>query len=426
VGLLCAVFTVCGDARESAPAKEDAPLSGLRAAPSAAADLDRALLLTLSVFPKGPDGKASKTPGPATLVILRREGGAWVHEVLEDPESNVFHKARSFHPPGGEPGILTLGGTAARLKLWRRSGSAADGGWSATTLWAPEFGGKWSRLRDLELADLDGDGLQEIALATHDQGVVAIVDVDESGAEVTEIDQEADTFVHEIESGDVDGDGSLELFTTPSQPNRFDGSAQRGRVMRYRPGRALGEPGAKEVFADLGDRHAKEVLVTDLDRDGRPEVYVSVEGRMQSGVRVEDVEIRRYRTGGADDAGEVVARIDDFLCRFLVPADVDGDGELELVAAPFKAGLRLLRPGPDGWSQTLIDADSSGFEHAVAAFDLDGDGRDEIYVAADDQGAVRRYVWLGDGFGREEIFHVPDTLHGFTWGVAAAPTGLVR
>jgi hypothetical protein len=422
LGLLSLVFAGCGGADESAPEKR--PETGLRAAPPAPDDLDRALLLTLSVFPKGPDGKASKTPGPATAVILRREGGAWVHEVLEDPESNVFHKARVFAPPGGESGILTIAGTGARMKLWRRS--AADGGWSATTLWAPEFGGKSSRLRDLEIVDLDGDGVQEIAVATHDQGVVAIVAIGEDGLEVTELDREADTFVHEIESGDVDGDGRLELFTTPSQPNRFDGTAQRGRVMRYRPDRAKGEPGAKEVFADLGNRHAKEVLVADLDGDGQPEAYVSVEGRVEKGARVEDVEIRRYRTGGAGDAGEVVARIDDFLCRFLVPADVDGDGKLEIVAAPFKAGLRLLRPGPGEWSQSLIDADSSGFEHAAAAFDLDGDGRDEIYVAADNQGAVRRYVWLGDGFGREEIFRVPDALYGFTWGVAAVPTGLVR
>jgi hypothetical protein len=385
VGLLTLMCAACGGADESSPLAEAPPASGFRAAPPAPDDLDRALLLTLSVFPKGPDGKASKTPGPATLLILRREQGAWVHDVLEDPESNVFHKAQVFAPPGAEPGILTLGGTAARLKLFR-----------------------------------------EIALATHDQGVVAVVEVGEAGVEVGEVDREADTFVHEIESGDVDGDGRLELFTTPSQPNRFDGKAQRGRVMRYRPERAAGEPGAKEVFADLGDRHAKEVLVRDLDGDGRPEVYVSVEGRVEQGVRVQDVEVRRYRTGGADDAGEVVARIDDFLCRFLVPADIDGDGKLEIVAAPFKAGLRLLRPGPGEWSQTLIDADSSGFEHAAAAFDLDGDGRDEIYVAADEQGAVRRYVWLGDGFGREEILRVPDALHGFTWGVAAAPTGLVR
>ena len=376
-------------------------------------DFDYALLLALSVFPEEPDGEASKEPGDATLVILRREAGRWVHEVLVDPESNVFHKALPFTPPDGQPGILTIAGTAARLKLWHRQ----DGVWRAETLWAPAFGGKWDRLRDVELADLDGDGTAEIALATHDQGVVAVVDVEAGGTRVTELDRTPDTFVHEIEVGDLDGDGALELFATPSQPNRFDGKPQTGRVMRYVPG-----AGQRGVFADLGERHAKEVLVTDLDADGRPEVYVAVEGRADGG----SVEIRRYTGAAGVAGGEVVARLDARLCRFLVPADVDGDGVVELVAAPRTSGLWLLRPAPGAWSRTRIDADSSGFEHATAAFDLDGDGSDELYVAADDQHSVRRYVWNGSGFDREEIFAVPPALRGFTWNITAAPLSTVR
>ena len=39
------------------------------------------------------------------------------------------------------------------------------------------------------------------------------------------------------------------------------------------------------------------------------------------------------------------------------------------------------------FTKELIDADSSGFEHAAGIADLDGDGRPELYVAADDQDA---------------------------------------
>jgi hypothetical protein len=350
-------------------------------------DFDSALLLALSVFPIGADGKAASRPGAATLVILRRSGGEWSHEVLEDPESNVFHKALPFTPPGGRPGILTISGNAARLKLWRRS----EGAWSAETLWAPAFGGKHDRLRDVELADLDGDGELEIALATHDQGVVAVVDFRGGEAVARELDRERDTFVHEVEVGDVDGDGEPEIYATPSQPNRFDGDPQTGRVTRYSPT----ADGGASVFADLGQRHAKEVLVADLDGEPGPEVYVAVEGRVENRELVERVEIRR-------------------------------DGTRELIAAPFRAGLWLLRPRPGTWARERFDANSSSFEHATAALDLDGDGADEVYVAADDQGEVRRYVWKEGRVHREVIFSVPPELNGFTWNVTAVPVALTR
>ncbi len=368
----------------------------------------------MAVFPPAPDGTPGKKPGAATLIILRREGGRWIHEILEDPESNVFHKALPFQPPGGEPGILTIGANGARLRLWRK----VDEVWTSETFWSPAFGGKHDRLRDMELADLDGDGDQEIVLATHDQGVVAVVAVGPEGARVEELDRVPNTFVHEVEVGDIDADGLVDILTTPSQPNRFNDKPQPGRIMRYDSG------GRKRVFADLGDRHAKEVLIADLDGVGPPEVYAAIEGHVESGRRLSSVEIRRFPPEGGE--GETIVTLDDLLCRFLVPGDIDGDGRSELVAATLRSGLWLLRPGAEGWDVSQIDRDSSSFEHATALLDLDGDGSDEIYVAADDQGAVRRYVWMGNGFGREEIFRFPPAQTGLTWNITAAPVELTR
>ncbi|MDJ0866585.1 MAG: VCBS repeat-containing protein [Myxococcota bacterium] len=421
--LLVVALAACGGEEAPQPApkpaasKPTAPAPAPPAASRAPADLPSGLMLALSQFEVSPAGKVLPKPQAARLEFLTREGGEWKVDALEDADSNVFHKGMVF----GD-GLLTLGGSGAHLKLWTRGA----GGWEAETLWAKDFGGKFSRMRDAEAADLFGDGKLALAVATHDQGVVATVRADGAGGwEVTEVDAEPDTFVHEIEIGDVDGDGVLEFYSTPSEPNRLDGSVQTGVVNRYVPARDEGP----DVVADLGNRHAKEILVKDVDGDGTDELYVAVEA-LTEGTRgnlrmLEPVEIRRYDADTDPTAGAVVATLDDRLCRFLTAGDVDGDGRREMVAAGFKSGLWLLRPGDEpraAWDVSSIDRSSSGFEHASLLADLDGDGRDELYVASDDQGEVRRYTWAGNGrFDKEVIYRRPVPRSVFTWNLMPVP-----
>ena len=172
---------------------------------------------------------------------------------------------------------------------------------------------------------------------------------------------------------------------------------------------------SRTVVADLGDRHAKEILVDDVDGDGRDELYVSVEA-----VSGGQVEILRFDADTDPTEGIHVAELRDRLCRFLTAGDVDGDGKREIVAAGAKSGLWLLRPPARGkgvWKTESIDRASSGFEHAALLADLDQDGSDELYVASDDQGEIRRYVWTDDRF-QKEVIHtraIPESV--FTWNL---------
>ncbi len=426
---LLLLVAACGDSQAPpAPACSATPATAPAAdAGATPASLPNGLLLALSQFEIGPDGKPLPKPGAARLEILIRDAGAWSSSVLDDPESNVFHKAMVYAPHGGRPGILTLGGNAARVKLWHREAS----GWASQTLWGSDFGGKTSRMRDVEIAALGGaHGASDLAVATHDQGVVETLVADASGQLVAkEIDREKNTFVHEIEAGDLDGDGVTEVYATPSEPNRLDGTPQAGHVVRYVPEKGEG----RVVVADLGRRHAKEILVDDVDGDGRDELYVSVEAATEgegAQLRVTTpIEVRRYDAGTDPAAGIVIAQIQDRLCRFLTVGDIDGDGKKEMVAAAFRSGLWLLRPTSDAkqpWTVSSIDRNSSGFEHAALLADLDGNGTAELYVASDDQGEVRRYVWTGSAFAKETIHRRTVKGSAFVWNLMPVPVELVR
>jgi hypothetical protein len=283
-----------------------------------------------------------------------------------------------------------------------------------------DFGGEFSRMRDVEVADIYGDGMPCLIVATHDQGVVLIGRPHPNGQfEVQELDRSSSTIVHEVEVGDLDGDGIQEIYAAASTPNRFDGSLQPGKVVRYIP--ALGR--GREVVADLGEAHAKEILVTDADGDGQDELYVVVEDAPRHPAC-----ILRYDADTDPKAGIEVATLSDLMCRSLVAGDVDNDHRIELVAATFKGGLWLLHQEQPGalWDAHLIDPDSGGIEHASLVADLDGDGKDELYSANDAGSTIDRYVWH-DGHPQKTVLYAyPQRLVGFTWNVMPVPVALAR
>ncbi len=397
------------------------PTAAASPAASPSAKATQALVLSLARFPVFQPGKPP-VPFPAALEFLvPSEQGMWEVVAIEDPQSNVFHKAMSFPEQSGEARLLTVSGSEATVKTWKNR----DGDLVATHVWQQDFGGRSSRIRDVEIADLYGDGRQALAVATHDQGVVAILrPTADGGFSAEEIDRQPDTFVHEIEIGDLDGDGVPEVYATPSEPNRLDGSKQKGTVVRYVPAKGEG----RFVVADLGRRHAKEILVDDIDGDGRDELYVAIEGEIDKRTQQleKQVEIRRYEADTAPTAGILVAKIPDRFVRFLTVGDIEGDGRKEMVVAGFVSGLWLLRPQSGGaWKIESIDRNSGGFEHASILADLDEDGRDELYVASDTEKLVRRYEWDGKRLVGRVIRRRKEPGDVFTWNLMPVPIGLV-
>jgi hypothetical protein len=404
-------MVACGGGDSAPPAAPPPPAAKATAAPPRREPLAGgpypALLVAQAQFVDGtwPDGKATSVPGPAKLVIVRRTESGWKPAVVEDPDSNVFHKALPW-----DGGVLTIGGSQALLRTWR----FADGRWTADTHWNPKFGGKFDRLRDVERGDVDGDGKDELVIATHDQGVIAVVHPDE-GWRVEEVDRTPDTFVHEIEIGDVDGDGVPEFFATPSAPNKLD-QEQPGEVRMYRH---TPQGWQKSIVDAPGDTHAKEILTADVDRDGVAELYVSWEGAVGPGNSlVRPVTVKQYRWKDGKPEGTIVGTVPDRLMRAMAAGDLNGDGRTDLVAGAMSSGLWLFEQSPDGWKKTQIDASSSGFEHPVLLADVDGDGALELYVASEDQQELRQYRWKNGTFEKSVV--MPLRKGDITWNLMDA------
>ena len=199
---------------------------------SAPDSLPWGLLIAVSRFESDESGKP--LPKSELVTLVRREG-SWEARSYQDPESNVFHKAMVYAAPGSDPAILTLGGTAAAVKLWH----PVDGGLvPSETLWTEDFGGRFSRMRDAEQGDLFGDGSQSLAVATHDQGVVAVVRPGAAGA--LELDRNQTPSSTRSRSAISTGTASSRSTRLPAIPTSWTApsSAVKSCATSRRPGRA--------------------------------------------------------------------------------------------------------------------------------------------------------------------------------------------
>ncbi len=261
-----------------------------------------------------------------------------------------------------------------------------------------------SALVDLAVADLDGDGWPDVVTA-HDDGIrllrgtgdggldppalvaslegsgaVATGDLDGDGdADIAWVSSAIDALAIAVNRGggrfdgpitttvgdepvgialdDLDGDGMLEAITA-------DRVAPGLSIVRFTPG------GAERAIAIDLPMPPLEVLTTDLDGDGSPDVAVLAPDALAV--------ILNDGRGGLGEpsilAGSGIS---------LAGADVDDDGDVDLLHASLEPqGLAVRRNDGRGGLDVLEVVPTGRLPNAVAPADLDGDGALDVALSS--------------------------------------------
>ena len=209
------------------------------------------------------------------------------------------------------------------------------------------------------MLDHDGDGRDELVLWTHD-APLRTFRADLTFAPLAALDLGA--------ARSVDVPAPVE----PGEPlllaSYLGETPQTGELRLLR----VAADGATQILAAWTDSHAFHPRTVDLDRDGRPELYVGTEAYARRLWRLDRGADGTWSRRSAHPPTEATASdITD-----LIAPDLDADGRPELVATvgPWRAyDVRVFRPKPDGALDQIARRAFGSLRHAVALRAPEGD-----------------------------------------------------
>lgn len=271
----------------------------------------------------------------------------------------------------GRPELLVCEPSAARLVLHRRDpdGLASRGEASANLVGA----------RQPRLADLDGDGRPELVVAAPEEGAFGVATLDATGRPgFPETRGYKGDALLALDAADLDGGGRSSLVGLVATGKA---AAKRWTVQLLAGGGAQVLPAQVELPKLPTDPN--DLWLIDLNRDGLRDALVSIPTELPKvllGARSAEGAFSFVAAETGDVAGLGVVK--GVARAALWHGDADGDGTTE-----------LLVPGPNFARALTFDAkgapkvvaqwnleEPSAKVGAVAAGDLDGDGKPEVIV----------------------------------------------
>ena len=261
----------------------------------------------------------------------------------------------------------------------------------------PYSGSYADNLALLKLGDVDGDGDLDLAISdqdkasTTDTAVVHIQLNDGRGGFAAAADVPVDASPAEMTLADLDADGDLDLYTTNT--NSYGTSTYSATAsVRLNDGRGHFQATPNQRLVSLSSRfYRHDPVMGDVDGDGDLDLIAdeSIRGRVYFN----------------DGQGRFTQGSDNLLLTSDVTAlalrDVDNDGDLDLLQVRVNTGLGVLLNDGRGHFPTFIESGSpysyDGFE-LMDVGDLDADGDLDVLLTSSRFYEYSR-VMLNDGRG---------------------------